>query len=96
MFTIDGHLIGGSQVFVIAEIGNNHQGSAAMARQLIDVAIEAGADCVKFQLRNREALYRSRDDGSVAEDLGAEYIQDLLNKVKILWERWDSVRCRCS
>lgn len=94
-FTIDRHLIGGSRVFVIAEIGNNHQGSAAMARQLIDVAIEAGADCVKFQLRNREALYRSRDDGSVAEDLGAEYIQDLLNKVELSLQEHRELRAYC-
>ena len=94
-FTIDGHLIGGSHVFVIAEIGNNHQGSAAMARQLIDAAIEAGADCVKFQLRNREALYRSRNDGSVAEDLGAEYIQDLLNKVELSLQDHREIRAYC-
>ena len=94
-FTIDDHLIGGSRVFVIAEIGNNHQGSVAMARQLIDVAIAAGADCVKFQLRNREALYRSRDDGSVAEDLGAEYIQDLLNKVELSLQEHRELRAYC-
>jgi N-acetylneuraminate synthase len=66
-----------------------------MARQLIDVAIEAGADCVKFQLRNREALYRSRDDGSVAEDLGAEYIQDLLNKVELSLQEHRELRAYC-
>ena len=68
-FTIDNHVIGGERVFIIAEIGNNHQGDLEMAKRLVDAAIEAGADCVKFQLRNREALYRSRADGSVAEDL---------------------------
>lgn len=94
-FTIDGHLIGGSHVFVIAEIGNNHQGSSAMAHQLIDAAIKAGADCVKFQLRNREALYRSRVDGSVAEDLGAEYIQDLLNKVELSLQEHRELRSYC-
>jgi len=94
-FTIDGHQIGGSRVFVIAEIGNNHQGSVAMARQLIDAAIEAGADCVKFQLRNRDALYRSRDDGSLAEDLGAEYIQDLLNKVELSLQEHRDIRAYC-
>jgi sialic acid synthase SpsE/sugar phosphate isomerase/epimerase len=82
-FRIDGHIIGGDRVFVIAEIGNNHQGDLGMAKRLVDAAVEAGADCVKFQLRNREALYRKRADGSVAEDLGAEYIQDLLNKVEL-------------
>ena len=94
-FTIDSHQIGGSHVFVIAEIGNNHQGSGAMARQLIDAAIEAGADCVKFQLRNRDALYRSRVDGSVAEDLGAEYIQDLLNKVELSLQEHRELRAYC-
>ena len=69
--------------FVIAEIGNNHNGSMALAQQLVDEAIKAGADCVKFQLRNREALYRSRANGAIAEDLGAEYVQDLLNKVEL-------------
>lgn len=94
-FTIDGHVIGGDRVFVIAEIGNNHQGDLVMAKRLVDVAIEAGADCVKFQLRNREALYRSRADGSVAEDLGAEYIQDLLKKVEITLAQHSELREYC-
>jgi len=94
-FSIDGHPIGRERVFVIAEIGNNHQGDVAMAKRLVDAAIEAGADCVKFQLRNREALYRSRSDGSVAEDLGAEYIQDLLNKVELTLAQHREVRDYC-
>jgi hypothetical protein len=81
-FEIDGHTVGGEHVFIIAEIGNNHNGSIELARKLVDASIQAGADCVKFQLRNREALYRVRTDGSVTEDLGVEYIQDLLNKVE--------------
>ncbi len=36
-------------VFVIAEAGVNHNGDMEMARRLIDVAVEAGADAVKFQ-----------------------------------------------
>lgn len=94
-FQIDGHLIGGSSVFVIAEIGNNHNGSMALARQLIDAAIDAGADCVKFQLRNREALYRTRANGAIAEDLGAEYIQDLLNKVELSLSEHQQIRAYC-
>lgn len=94
-FTIDGHVIGGERVFIIAEIGNNHQGDLAVAKHLVDAAIESGADCVKFQLRNREALYRSRADGSVAEDLGAEYIQDLLNKVELTLSQHRELRGYC-
>jgi N,N'-diacetyllegionaminate synthase len=43
-------------VYVIAEAGVNHQGSEAMAYKLIDVAIESGADCVKFQTFKAEKL----------------------------------------
>lgn len=94
-FRIDDHTIGSDRVFVIAEIGNNHQGDPAMARQLVDAAIAAGADCVKFQLRHREALYRSRADGSAAEDLGAEYIQDLLGKVELTLPQHRELRDYC-
>jgi N,N'-diacetyllegionaminate synthase len=37
------------QAFIIAEIGVNHNGQTEMAKALIDAAIRAGADAVKFQ-----------------------------------------------
>jgi len=40
------------KVFIIAEIGINHNGNLDIAKQLIDVAVEAGADAVKFQKRS--------------------------------------------
>ena len=44
--------IGGDQpVYVIAEIGLNHNGDLAIAKKLIDVAADAGAQAVKFQKR---------------------------------------------
>lgn len=50
-------LIGpGQPVFVIAEAGVNHNGDLKMARALIDVAIEAGADAVKFQTFSADRL----------------------------------------
>lgn len=36
-------------VFIIAEIGVNHNGDVDLAKKLIDAAVEAGADAVKFQ-----------------------------------------------
>lgn len=49
---IAGRVIGeGQPVFVIAEIGINHNGDVAIAKQLIDVAVQAGCDAVKFQKR---------------------------------------------
>ncbi len=41
----------GRPVYFIAEIGINHNGNPQMARRLIDLAAEAGADAVKFQKR---------------------------------------------
>lgn len=37
------------KVIIVAEIGNNHEGSAELAHKLIDAAAEAGVDAVKFQ-----------------------------------------------
>jgi N,N'-diacetyllegionaminate synthase len=43
-------------VFIIAEAGVNHNGSVELAKKLIDVAVEAGADAVKFQTFKTENL----------------------------------------
>ncbi|MBA3017194.1 N-acetylneuraminate synthase family protein [Patescibacteria group bacterium] len=44
-------------IFVIAEIGINHNGDVGIAKQLIDVAKETGADAVKFQKRSIDLVY---------------------------------------
>ena len=43
--------------FICAEIGINHNGSIAIAKKLIDVAVRCGCDAVKFQKRNVEMVY---------------------------------------
>lgn len=44
-------------LYLIAEIGINHNGSMEIARQLIDAAAKAGFDAVKFQKRTIEKVY---------------------------------------
>lgn len=50
----DRHIGHGEPVYVIAEIGINHNGDLALARKMIDGAVFSGADCVKFQKRTPE------------------------------------------
>jgi N-acetylneuraminate synthase len=45
------------KIFIIAEIGINHNGNLGIARDLIDVAVDAGADAVKFQKRTIDLVY---------------------------------------
>lgn len=47
-------------VFIIAEAGVNHNGSLDLARRLVDVAAEAGADAVKFQTFRADKLVTRR------------------------------------
>ena len=44
----------GQPIYVIAEIGINHNGDVDIAKRLIDVAADAGCDAVKFQKRTPE------------------------------------------
>ncbi|VVC04507.1 NeuB family protein [Candidatus Bilamarchaeum dharawalense] len=55
--------------FIIAEAGSNHNGRLDHAKKLIDEAIKAGADAVKFQLFKAEKLY-------VKEAGYADYLKD--------------------
>lgn len=48
-------------VYIIAEIGINHNGSVDTAKKLIDVAVEAGCDAVKFQKRTVDIVYTAEE-----------------------------------
>ena len=84
---IRGFEVGGNRTFVIAEIGNNHNGSFERAIQMIDVAAEMGADCAKFQMRKLDEVYRKRALRKDGEDLGTEYVLDLLRRFELSIEK---------
>jgi len=94
---IGSHQVGdGHPTLVIAEIGNNHNGSIDLAKNLVDLAAKSNADVVKFQLRNMDALYRQQGSETAGEDLGVQYTLDLLRRFSLraeqLFEVFDHAR----
>lgn len=58
---IGDHTVGNGQpAFIVAEIGLNHNGDLQIAKKLIDAAVAAGTDAVKFQKRNLKYLYQEK------------------------------------
>lgn len=88
----------GQPAYLIAEIGNNHNGDVALAKHLVDLAQEAGADCAKFQLRDMRSLYGGSGAGDADQDLGSQYTMDLLARVNLpadkLFHVFDHARAR--
>ena len=80
---IGGVTVGGSAApYVIAEVGSNFDQNIDKALKLIDVAKEAGADAVKFQLFRADVLYPNRDglyDIFKSIELDADWVP-ILNK----------------
>lgn len=64
MFDINRMLsnVDSSPVFMIAEIGINHDGNINIAKKMIDAASEAKADAVKFQIYNLDGFYNKKID----------------------------------
>lgn len=82
---IGDHWIGDEYpTFIIAEIGVNHNGFLDLALKLIDVAIEAGADAVKFQKRNLSQLYGKKYlDNVNAGEKTLRYLLPILQQVEL-------------
>lgn len=92
---IGNFVLGGERTFIIAEIGNNHNGDFERAKLMIDKAVEMGADCAKFQMRQIKEVYRSKSLEKSGEDLGTEYIIDLLNKFELSIEEQKGLSDYC-
>jgi len=62
--------------FITAEIGINHNGKISIAKKLIDVAISAGVDAVKFQKRDVEKVYTKKVLDSYRESMWGTTTRD--------------------
>lgn len=88
--------IGSGRAFIIAEIGNNHNGSYERAIEMVDLAVNIGVDCVKFQMRHLNEVYRNKALKRDGEDLGTEYILDLLRRFELTVEEHHKIYKYCS
>ena len=87
-----------NRIFIIAEAGVNHNGDIEIAKKLVDAAAKAGADAVKFQTFQAEALV-SRDAKKAAyqmETTGQEESQyDMLKKLELSPDMHEQLIARC-
>src|SRR3989344_34230 len=95
---IEDKLIGNNYVFVIAEAGVNHNGSLVLAKKLVDVAKEAGADTVKFQTFKSEdfvtkeanmANYQEKNTGKKESQL------EMLKKLELSYKDFEELKKYC-
>jgi len=94
---IGDRLIGdGEPVYIIAEIGINHNGSLNMAKKLIDGAIFAGCDAVKFQKRTPE-LSTPMDQWDIERDTpwGRMSYIDYRRKVEFGFNEYTEIDSYC-
>jgi len=82
--------------YIVAEIGINHNGKLDLAKQLIDVAVSAGANAVKFQKRSLNELYKKDllDDPNL-ESQGFEILVGVLREVEFGEEEYREIVDYC-
>jgi N-acetylneuraminate synthase len=98
--SVDHKVIGeGSPVFIIAEAGCNHNGDLDLAKKLVDVAVEAGADAVKFQTFIADQLvtpyaakadYQKKNTGNEKESQFR-----MLKKLELPYEAFKTLKTYC-
>lgn len=84
----------GERCFIIAEAGSNHNGNLEQAKRLIDVAVSAGADAVKFQLFRASRLYPK--SAGLSEYLKmAKSIYDIIAEMEVPYEWLPELAAYC-
>jgi N-acetylneuraminate synthase len=68
---------GDAPCFIIAEVGINHNGDLSIAKKMIDMAVNAGCDAVKFQAYKADHLYSKKAGKLDWEDKKGKYSYDI-------------------
>ena len=81
--------------FIIAEIGINHNGDLRKAKSLIDLAVNAGCDAVKFQKRTVEVVYTEEDLARPRESPFGTTNGDLKRGLEFGVEQYSEIEAYC-
>tara|TARA_B110000967_G_scaffold208448_1_gene260696 strand:+ start:4248 stop:5252 length:1005 start_codon:yes stop_codon:yes gene_type:complete len=87
-----------NKVFIIAEAGVNHNGSIALAKKLIDIAVSAGADAVKFQTFKAQNLVSKQAPKAEYQNLTtnpAESQFDMIQKLELDYKAHQELIAYC-
>ena len=93
---IGNRLIGPNQpCFIIGEIGINHNGDMVICKQLIDAAVEAGCDAVKFQKRTVDVVYTADELARPRENPFGDTNGDLKRGLEFSEEEYKEIDAYC-
>ncbi len=84
------------RTYIIAEAGVNHNGNIDLARQLVDAAVKAGADAVKFQMFQTALLVHPKTPTAVYQQkqTGLAHQFDLIQKLELSSENFIELKMR--
>jgi N-acetylneuraminate synthase len=83
-------------IFIIGEIGINHNGDINLAKKLIKGAKEAGADAVKFQKRTIELVYTKESLKSFRESPWGSTLEDQKKGLELGREEYEEINRFCN
>jgi len=82
-------------IFIIAEIGINHNGEISICKELIDVAVAAGCDAVKFQKRDIDQVYSQEMLNSPRESPWGTTQRDQKTALEFNAEQYNEINNYC-
>ena len=85
----------GYPCFIIAEIGINHNGSIALAKQMIDIAVTTGCDAVKFQKRTVDVVYTKEELAKERKSVFGNTNGDLKRGLEFSEEQYEEINEYC-
>ena len=83
-------------IFIIAEIGINHNGDIKICKELIDIAKDAGCDAVKFQKRDIDIVYTKEFLNSPRDSLWGKTQRDQKLGLEFSENDYDEIDTYCS